>query len=51
MSTSLCNYASLSIPVPTFDPIAILKALLQALGLHIPQMPTIPLPAPFCPLD
>lgn len=48
---SLCNFTQLSIPNPTIDPIAILQALLSALGLSLPKMPTIALPTPFCPLD
>jgi hypothetical protein len=48
---SLCNFGALTIPVPPFDLVALLKALLAALGISIPQMPTIPFPPPFCPLD
>lgn len=47
---SLCNPPPLSLP----NPPDILSAIIQALGvlgIHIPPMPSIPLPAPFCPLD
>lgn len=48
---SLCNYPSLSIPVPTIDPMVIILAILSFLNLTIPPMPSIPMPAPFCALD
>jgi len=48
---SLCNPPSLSIPVPTLDPLAIIETILQFLGITVPQMPTTPIPPPFCPLD
>ena len=48
---SLCNLPSLEIPIPNIDPMAALIAILQLLNISIPQMPTIALPAPFCPLD
>lgn len=48
---SLCNAPSLSIPTPTLDPLAIITVILGVLGFKIPPMPTIPMPAPFCPLD
>ena len=48
---SLCNPPSLTVPTPPLDLVALLKALLGALGIHLPQMPSIPMPAPFCPLD
>ena len=48
---SLCNYPSLSIPLPALDPLAIITVILGVLGLSIPPMPSIPMPAPFCPLD
>jgi hypothetical protein len=48
---SLCNMPSLSIPIPTFDILAIITAMLKLLGITLPAMPTIPFPAPFCPLD
>ena len=48
---SLCNPPSISISVPDFDIIALLEDLLSLFGITLPQMPTISLPAPFCPLD
>lgn len=48
---SLCNIPSLTNPVPGFDIIALLKTLLGILGISIPQMPTVPIPGLFCPLD
>lgn len=47
---SLCTPPSLTIPNPTSILAAIIAAL-AALGIQIPPMPTIPIPAPFCPLD
>jgi hypothetical protein len=38
-------------PVPSFDPIALLMALLSIFGITLPQLPTLQLPAAFCPLD
>jgi hypothetical protein len=47
---SLCNPPTITIPNPTSVLAAILAAL-AALGVQIPPMPTIPLPAPPCFLD
>lgn len=46
-----CNPPSLVLPnVP--DPLALILAALEALGIQIPQVPTIPmLPSGFCSLD
>ncbi len=48
---SLCDLPTLTIPVPTFDPIALLEDLLSLFGISLPPMPTIPIPSGFCPLD
>jgi hypothetical protein len=48
---SLCSPPSLTVPLPSIDLIALLKTLLAILGITPPQMPTIPMPALFCPLD
>jgi len=47
---SACSPPSLTIPSPT-SILDLIVQLLAGLGISIPPMPTIPLPAPFCPLD
>jgi hypothetical protein len=47
---SLCTPPSITIPNPA-SVLAAIIALLEGLGVQIPPIPTIPLPAPFCPLD
>lgn len=47
---SACDFPDLS--APDFpDILAAIEAALAALGITIPDPPSIPLPAPFCPLD
>lgn len=48
---SLCNFSNLSLPAPSFDILALITALLALLGITLPDMPTVPIPTPFCPLD
>jgi hypothetical protein len=48
---SKCNMPVITIPIPSFDPIAILEAILAIFGITLPQLPTLQLPAAFCPLD
>jgi hypothetical protein len=48
---SACNPPQLTAPLPGFDPVALLMALLKVFSISLPQMPSIPAPAPFCPLD
>lgn len=50
LPASACNMPSLSLPgLP--DPLELILQALASLGIQIPELPTIPLPAPFCPLD
>jgi hypothetical protein len=48
---SLCNLPTITLPAPSFDILSLITALLALLGIPLPPMPTIPLPALFCPLD
>lgn len=47
---SVCNPPTLSLPIPD-DPLALIVAVLESLGISIPKLPTIQLPSGFCPLD
>jgi hypothetical protein len=47
---SLCNPPTVTLPQPASVLAAILAAF-AALGIAIPAMPSIPLPAPYCALD
>ena len=46
-----CDLPALTVSEPDFDLLAILEDLLSVFGISLPQMPTVPLPPPFCPLD
>lgn len=48
---SLCTPPALTIPEPDIDPISILLAILAALSISVPQMPSVSFPSFFCPLD
>jgi hypothetical protein len=45
-----CQLPSLTLPNPP-DLLGAIVAALQALGISIPPLPTIPAPPAFCPLD